>query len=249
MASDARPSLELEVGRWDAEARAHDSLAPSFAEATGVFQAQPGKRSPFLVSAYVAIAAFGLMFARGMVDRPMVGIPLEASAQPLFELVETGAVPAAEPVQGPQDVWTTVSIEDRPAAQPAVVPAVAELPTVDVESLPSIAADVVTSSARSPVVPVARDEATPPFQLAFAEVAMGSVAGRLAACAADLEDGESTVKVRVTFASTGKVTQALVTGSFAGTAVGSCMASALRTVEVPAFEGELTTVSKTLRFR
>jgi hypothetical protein len=54
-----------------------------------------------------------------------------------------------------------------------------------------------------------------------------------------------TGKVQVTFAPSGRVTSATVTGSsFGGTAVGGCVASVFRRARVPAFSGNAVTVSK-----
>lgn len=48
----------------------------------------------------------------------------------------------------------------------------------------------------------------------------------------------------VTFAPSGRVTTATVTGAFAGTSVGGCIASLFRKARVPAFDGGAVTVSK-----
>jgi predicted Zn finger-like uncharacterized protein len=51
-------------------------------------------------------------------------------------------------------------------------------------------------------------------------------------------------KALVTFAPSGRVTTATVTGAFAGTSVGGCIASLFRKARVPAFNGAAVTVSK-----
>jgi hypothetical protein len=49
----------------------------------------------------------------------------------------------------------------------------------------------------------------------------------------------------VTFATSGRVTSANVTGgSFAGTSVGGCVAGVFRKARIPAFTGNPVTVSK-----
>jgi hypothetical protein len=60
-------------------------------------------------------------------------------------------------------------------------------------------------------------------------------------------DPSGVAKVSVTFAPSGRVTQALVTGPpFAGTATGGCIARAFRSASVPPFAGDPQTVTKTV---
>jgi hypothetical protein len=53
-------------------------------------------------------------------------------------------------------------------------------------------------------------------------------------------------RVRVTFAPSGRATNATVSGLYAGTEVGGCIARALRDARVPAFSGEHVSVTRTL---
>jgi hypothetical protein len=56
--------------------------------------------------------------------------------------------------------------------------------------------------------------------------------------------------VTVTFAPSGKVTRAQVGGHpFAGTEVGSCIATQFRSAHVPAFDGDFVTVTKSVVFK
>lgn len=60
-------------------------------------------------------------------------------------------------------------------------------------------------------------------------------------------DPSGIARVVVTFAPSGRVTSAAVTGApFAGTETGGCIASRFRTARVPAFAGEYVTVKKTV---
>jgi hypothetical protein len=60
-------------------------------------------------------------------------------------------------------------------------------------------------------------------------------------------DPSGTTGVTITFAPSGRVTSAILSGPpFAGTATGSCIASTLRRASVPPFEGDRVTVSKTV---
>jgi hypothetical protein len=55
--------------------------------------------------------------------------------------------------------------------------------------------------------------------------------------------------VTITFVPSGKATQALVAGDFAGTPAGSCIARVFRGAQVPAFSGDSVTVTKSVTLR
>jgi hypothetical protein len=82
-----------------------------------------------------------------------------------------------------------------------------------------------------------------------AATALGIAARRADRC---LESGDprTTMAVRVTFAPSGRVTTAVVNGGpFAGTQVGGCIATALRTATVAPFAGEPVTVVRSVAVR
>lgn len=56
-------------------------------------------------------------------------------------------------------------------------------------------------------------------------------------------------KVTVTFANSGRATNAVVSGDFAGSALGGCIARIFRSAHVPAFGGDPVRVSKTVRIQ
>ena len=56
-------------------------------------------------------------------------------------------------------------------------------------------------------------------------------------------------RVATTFAPSGRATTAVVSGTFAGSPVGGCIAKTFRGAHVAPFDGGLTTVHKTLVFR
>jgi len=74
---------------------------------------------------------------------------------------------------------------------------------------------------------------------------MGSVAGAVSACG-NGEHGTATVAVTVS-GSTGRVTGANVTGQFAGTPIGSCIARAVRGASFPRFTRPTFTVNYPFR--
>ncbi len=97
----------------------------------------------------------------------------------------------------------------------------------------------VTADGAEPVVP--------PFDTARASQALS---GALAVAAGCPHEGSSRrrVPVAVSFAPSGRVTTARVTGgAWAGTVTGSCVAQAFRNVSMPPFAGGSVTVLKTVR--
>ena len=58
----------------------------------------------------------------------------------------------------------------------------------------------------------------------------------------------TSVRVSVTFARTGRVSDARVEGAAAGTPAGECMVGRFRGVQIPPFRGSSMTVYKTVMF-
>ncbi|MCB9590338.1 MAG: zinc-ribbon domain-containing protein [Polyangiaceae bacterium] len=88
------------------------------------------------------------------------------------------------------------------------------------------------------------DTAGAPFDEVAARNALASAAGSASSCKkADGPTGQG--RAIVTFAPSGRVTSAVITGAFAGTTVGGCIARVFRGATVPAFSGGPKTVSKT----
>lgn len=105
------------------------------------------------------------------------------------------------------------------------------------------------SRGSEPEVDDASTNPTAPFDRARARAALDAAAGAAAGCAHD-DGGTRRVPVAVTFAPSGRVTTALVTGGrFAGTSTGSCVARAFRGVQTAPFAGSFVTVQKTVRLR
>jgi predicted Zn finger-like uncharacterized protein len=87
-------------------------------------------------------------------------------------------------------------------------------------------------------------DASGPFSVSAAQVALTQAAANAASCAKP-GGPTGTGKAQVTFAPSGRVTSANVaTPPFAGTGVGGCVASVFRRARVPAFSGNPVTVSK-----
>lgn len=85
----------------------------------------------------------------------------------------------------------------------------------------------------------------PPFDKDAARAALSAAASQ-AQGSCPSGEGPKTGKVAVTFANSGRATQALVTGDLAGTTAGGCVAKIFRSVKVPAFSGDPVGVSKSV---
>ncbi len=86
-----------------------------------------------------------------------------------------------------------------------------------------------------------------PFDRGAASAALSSAAGGAKGCKKG--DLTGSTKVQVTFAPSGKATQATVGPPFAGTPTGSCIAGLFRGLSVPKFSGPAMTVSKTVSIK
>lgn len=89
----------------------------------------------------------------------------------------------------------------------------------------------------------------PPFDKSAAGTALNEATAHATQCRSS-SDPSGTALVVVTFAPSGRVTSATISGPpFAGTPVGGCIAGRFRGARVPAFTGEMVTVSKTVVLR
>lgn len=87
-----------------------------------------------------------------------------------------------------------------------------------------------------------------PFDRTSAESAMNAAAAAATSCRQPGSPAGAS-RVSVTFAPTGRVTTATVSGAFAGTPTGGCIARTFRSAQVPPFDGNLVTVHKTVAIR
>lgn len=89
----------------------------------------------------------------------------------------------------------------------------------------------------------------PPFDAASANASLAAAADRASACRKP-SDPSGVANVTVTFAPSGRVTTAIVSGPpFAGTPTGGCIATSMRSASVTPFGGERVTVNKTVVIR
>ena len=112
---------------------------------------------------------------------------------------------------------------------------------------PNLAAPRVMSAKPAPKPAVQKPlEPAGAFNAGAADSALATAAARASSCR---QDGDPTgvARVVVTFAPSGRVTSATISGPpFAGTQTGSCIAKTMRGMSVPAFTGDRMTISKTV---
>jgi predicted Zn finger-like uncharacterized protein len=166
-------------------------------------------------------------------------VAVNSTAEPTEELTfETAkATPAAAPVGRP----SSPSERSAPAARPQP-----EARPQDAKVEP--AAPAAKDEPKPEPAPAREPAAEPsgPFDRSAATASLTSSAAQASACRKE-GDPSGVASVIVTFAPSGRVTSANISGPpFAGTATGGCIAAALRKARVPAFEGDRVTVSKTV---
>jgi hypothetical protein len=110
------------------------------------------------------------------------------------------------------------------------------------------------SSAAAASLPVrapgsaASTEELPGFDASAASAALTSAFERAQSCRQPTDPSGAAIAT-ITYAPSGRVTTALVSGDFAGTPIGGCIAGHLRSAKVPAFAGDYTTVRRSAVFR
>ncbi len=108
------------------------------------------------------------------------------------------------------------------------------------EPTPAVVAVEPTPREPAPTGPVGD------FDPSAAAAALAAGAAQASACRKE-GDPSGVASVVITFAPSGRVTSANISGPpFAGTPTGGCIAAALRKARVPPFDGERVTVSKTI---
>jgi hypothetical protein len=167
----------------------------------------------------------------------------DASAEGAASASASAALVAAEkPAEEPKK-------EEAPKPSEAPSASVAASASAAPETKPADKA-VVAPQGTTPKKP--KEEAAPPadaqpFSKASAISALGAAASGAGSCK---KPGGPTGagKATVTFAPSGRVTTATVSGgSYAGTPVGGCVASVFRRAHVPPFSGSSVTVSKSFQ--
>lgn len=135
-----------------------------------------------------------------------------------------------------------------PAVEPPVESALAPVTPDPPSTIPAKPYRVAAPEVVDDDVAEGDDSTAPPFDRTVASASIQRAADGLASCR-EPAYGSGGARVSLTFAPSGRITQALIEpGSiFLGTPVASCVLAALRTVNVPPFSGEKTTVHTTIR--
>jgi predicted Zn finger-like uncharacterized protein len=166
--------------------------------------------------------------------------PALADDDMTFETVKTPPAPATQ--GGPSTAREPTAATPTPGASPQTEPQAEAKPE------PKSAPTEVTEAPKAEPRPAREPSAEPsgPFDRAAASAALTTSAAQASGCRKD-GDPSGVASVVVTFAPSGRVTSANISGPpFAGTPTGGCIAGALRKARIPAFEGERVTVSKTV---
>ncbi len=106
-----------------------------------------------------------------------------------------------------------------------------------------------TSSTAPKAAPTVANPDAPPFNKAAAIAALNTAVAQASGCRQE-GDPTGTARVVITFAPSGRVTTANLSGPpFAGTRTGGCIASTMRRASVPPFSGSHVTVAKSVVIR
>ncbi|HEY3498449.1 MAG TPA: hypothetical protein VGK73_27335 [Polyangiaceae bacterium] len=186
----------------------------------------PGGPSPVASSANVA--GEPPPAKRAALAAPVPELPSEPPGAPFASSAPAVALEEASPTAAVEPASTVLA---RPAEAGGAVP------------LP--AATLATAPAASATEPAESEPELAPFDAASAATAISSALGRAASCRSPGEAGGS-VTATLTYAPSGRVTTALVSGAFAGTSTGGCIAGHLRSARVAPFSGEYVTVKRTI---
>ncbi len=188
------------------------------------------------------VASTEVAAAPAIAVRPAAPAPMAGAAQ---EVRTTKAlVPVAAPTRdlaarAPDPVAPTPKPPAPPSLDPNYAPPTAT-PSGDLEAAMSTAA------------PAAAAAEGPGFDATAAARAIADAELRAGHCASAFEDRQGAIggEVAVTFAPSGRATNAVVTGSrFSGRLEGSCVARVFREARVPAFSGEAVTVRRRIQLR
>lgn len=223
-------------------------------------QKPSGTAAPLLL--LLAAAAGFLIWKRSAAHAPPEGAveaerPAEQAPAPPVAPVAVTPAPTAEPTAPPSaaapgaDEVPLVSTPNKapatavvPAATPAAGKPAAAATEPKPEPPPEVAKEESTPEPAAEPTPPA--EPAGPFDKAAAAAALNTGASQASVCRKE-GDPSGVASVVVTFAPSGRVTSANISGPpFAGTPTGGCIASALRKTRIPAFDGERVTVSKTV---
>jgi hypothetical protein len=156
---------------------------------------------------------------------------------------------AAEPVAPPSPVPASTAVP-RSARTGAETGSKTET-TSPPSSAAATPAPAITAPAPGMPEPSDAPRAKPegPFDADAARTALAGAVAQASSCRKP-GDPSGVAAVTITFSPSGRVTSATIAGPpFAGTPTGGCIAATLRRARVPAFEGDMVTVRKTVEIQ
>ncbi len=221
--------------------------------------AAPGKKksSALVIASVVGIAAAAGLAFMFMSKKPAPEKPADGATADTQATAAAAASPAAAPETAAAAPETASAAPATSAAAPSAGSAAAATTAKPATSTaaPATAAAAAPGApgtsnkpADKPAEAKKPDSAPAPaagadFDKSAAIAALGAAAANAASC--KKPDGPTGGgKASVTFAPSGRATNSTVTGAFAGTDVGGCVARIFRSAKVPPFAGDPVTVSK-----
>lgn len=242
------------------------SVAPVSAAAAVAmaYQPPPQKKSPLpFILAGVGVAALlgavALFVMSGKDDSKTAATSTAATDTKTTDTAKAKDTASETPTAKPTETSTaTTATPEATTTETAVADADPKSPTTSTAKVASLEPSNTTKKDDpKPETTTPKEEpktAEPvkggdaPFDRGAASSAMNGAAGSAKGCKkADGPTGSA--KVSVTFAPSGKATQATVGAPFAGTSVGSCIAGAFKGLSIPPFSGAAVTVSKTVNIK
>ena len=154
---------------------------------------------------------------------------------------------AAEPVAPPASAVPASTATPRSARTGEAVSKTASPPS----TAAATPAPAITAPAPGTPEPsdAPRAKAEGPFDADAARAALAGAVAQASSCRKP-GDPSGVAAVTITFSPSGRVTSATIAGPpFAGTPTGGCIAATLRRARVPAFEGDMVTVRKTVEIQ
>jgi hypothetical protein len=201
-------------------------------------------------AAGMSVLALGLVVELGLMSAPHSATPTPApaaAAPARIEAIDEGTPVAPRSMVMLDPVY--VAADPTTAAPVAAAPVVAAPAGVRARAAVAPSPEAIAPQMVIPPLAAAPPVAGTDISRPAAAVAI-SVAGRRAASCLAADDLRGTMPVSVTFAPSGRVTTATVDGGpFVGTAVGGCIARALRSASVGPFDGAPVTVHSSVRVR
>jgi hypothetical protein len=178
------------------------------------------------------------------VEATATAAPAETAGAASGSTPSVAATAAPIPTQAAPAATAMPAETMAPATPPTAPVATAAAPAQPKPTTTAPPAGQPKPPATTTEAPAAAAADGPPFDKEAAAKALGAAAAQAQAECASQEGTHGNGKVTVTFINSGRATNALVSGDFAGSALGGCIARVFRGAKVPAFGGDSVRVTK-----